>query len=283
MSVAFVSIAMLLLMGVALWLGRVLWHGPKVDSDIEYHAVNTAVLRDQLIELERDFANGILSSHDFIDATHELQRRALNEAEPITNSPRKSSGSKRAALALIVVLPLATALTYFSLGNPAASLPVTAHSAPAVTPADVQAMVNGLETRLATDPDDLEGWLMLARSYRYFGKHENAVAAFEKASPIVQADPLALSEYADTLARISATGFSGEPRRLLERALVLDPREPFTLMVAGTAAFERGDYQSSITYWRELLDQLPAGTEAAHAVANGIERAQQNNNGAMVP
>src|SRR3546814_15746858 len=103
---------------------------------------------------------------------------------------------------------------------------------------------------------------MLARSYRYFGKYENAATAFDNASPIVQADPLALSEYAETLARISGTGFSGEATKLLEHALALDPREPFTLMVAGTAAFEGGDYQSTTNYWQQLLDQLPAGTEA---------------------
>src|SRR3546814_14879827 len=83
-------------------------------------------------------------------------------------------------------------------------------------------------------------------------------------------------------ARISGTGFSGEATQLLERALALDPREPFTLMVAGTAAFERGDYQSTTTYWQQLLDQLPAGTEAAQAVANGIERAQRESAGIMV-
>lgn len=275
MSLIFLSSATLLLACVVQWLGRVLWRGPTSDSDVEHHAVNATVLRDQLAELEQDFANGILSSRDFADAKQELQRRALHEAEPNTNLSQQSLGGKRAAVALIIVLPLATALTYYSLGNPAATLPTPVQSAPAMTQADVQAMVNGLEARLASNPDDPAGWLMLARSYRYFGKYENAATAFDKASPIVQADPLALSEYAETLARISGTGFSGEATRLLERALALDPREPFTLMVAGTAAFERGDYQSTTTYWQQLLDQLPAGTEAAQAVANGIERAQR--------
>src|SRR3546814_12998186 len=81
MSLIFVSSATLLLVCVALWLGRVLWRGSTSDSDIEHHAVNATVLRDQLVELERDFANGSLSSRDFADAKQELQRRVLQEAE----------------------------------------------------------------------------------------------------------------------------------------------------------------------------------------------------------
>src|SRR3546814_14735359 len=81
MSLIFVSSATLLLVCVALWLGRVLWRGSTSDSDIEHHAVNATVLRDQLVELERDFANGSLSSRDFADAKQALQRRVLHEAE----------------------------------------------------------------------------------------------------------------------------------------------------------------------------------------------------------
>ncbi|PLC50850.1 c-type cytochrome biogenesis protein CcmI [Pollutimonas subterranea] len=283
MNLIFLSGATLLLVCVALWLGRVLWRGPTSDSDVEHHAVNATVLRDQLAELEQDFANGILSSRDFADAKQELQRRALHEAEPNTNLSQKSLGGKRAAVALIIVLPLATALTYYSLGNPAATLPTPVQSAPAMTQADVQAMVNGLEARLASNPDDPAGWLMLARSYRYFGKYENAATAFDKASPIVQADPLALTEYAETLARINQMGFKGEPTQLLERALTLNPREPFALTLAGAAALERRDYQSAINHWQQLLEQLPVDSNAAQAVANTIEQIQQEKASVMTP
>src|SRR3546814_7131650 len=90
MSLIFVSSATLLLVCVALWLGRVLWRGSTSDSDIEHHAVNATVLRDQLVELERDFANGSLSSRDFADAKQELQRRVLQEAEPFTKPSQRS-------------------------------------------------------------------------------------------------------------------------------------------------------------------------------------------------
>lgn len=279
MNLIFVGIAALLTGGVSLWLGRTLWHGRKLDSEIEHHAVNATVLRDQLAELERDLANQTLSASDFYAAKQEIQQRVLHEAVPSTVPVRRGHGDKRAAVALIAILPLATVLLYSSLGNPAATLPLPPQSAPAMTEADVENMVESLVARLAENPDDPAGWLMLARSYRYFERYKDAAAAFHKASPIVQADPLALTQYAETLALSSGKGFTSEATRLLAHALALDPRQPFALTLAGTAAFERGDHQAAIDYWQQLLDQLPAGSEAAQAVANGIERARQEENG----
>src|SRR3546814_9248191 len=91
MSLIFVSSATLLLVCVALWLGRVLWRGSTSDSDIEHHAVNATVLRDQLVALERDFANGSLSSRDFAAPKQALLRRLLQESEPITRSEYHTS------------------------------------------------------------------------------------------------------------------------------------------------------------------------------------------------
>ncbi len=275
MNLIFILIAALLAASVTLWLGFVLWRGPKLDSSIEHHAVNASVLRDQLNELEQDRANGILSLHDHAAARQELQRRVLDEATPAQSTGLRPQSSKQAAIALAIVLPVATTLAYLALGNPAAITPPPAQSAPAMTQADVQAMVDSLAARLARNPDDPTGWLMLARSYRYFEKYEDAAAAFAKAATVIQSDPLALSEYAETLARSNQAGFKGEPTQLLERALSLNPREPFALTLAGAAALERQDYPTAIDYWQQLFELLPPDSDAARAVANSIERARQ--------
>lgn len=283
MSLIFVGIAAMLATGVTLWLGRTLWRGYKPDSEIEHHAVNATVLRDQLAELERDVANQTLSVDDFSAAKQEIQQRALHEAVPDPVAVMQGQGDKRAAVTLIVILPLVTMLLYSSLGNPAATLRPPPHNAPMMTQADVENMVESLQARLARNPDDPAGWLMLARSYRYFGKYKDAAAAFSKAGPAIRTDPLALTEYAETLAWSSGTGFTREAMQLLERALSLDPGEPFALTLAGTAALERGDHQVAIKYWRQVLNQLPAGSKAAQVVADGIERAQQENGNARLP
>lgn len=275
MNLIFLLIAVSLVASVTLWLALVLWRGPKLDSGVEHHAVNAAVLRDQLLELEQDRANGLLSSHDHAAAQQELQRRVLDEATPAQNTGLRRHSSKQAAIALAIVLPVAATLTYLSVGNPAAITPPPVQSAAVMTQADVQAMVDSLAARLARNPDDPSGWFMLARSYRHFEKYEEAATAFAKAATVIQTDPLALSEYAETLARSNQTGFKGEPTQLLERALSLNPREPFALTLAGAAALERQDYPTAIDYWQQLLRLLPSDSDAAQAVATSIERARR--------
>ncbi|WP_442593288.1 c-type cytochrome biogenesis protein CcmI [Parapusillimonas sp. JC17] len=276
MSLLFAGIVSLLCTTVALWLGRALWRGPGQGDEIGHHSVNATVLRDQLAELEGDVANRTLSEHDFSVAKQELQRRALDEAIPGSVPATGAHNSRRAAAVVGIVLPVAALLVYAYLGSPAATRPAPAPSAATMTQADVQKMVESLEARLKENPDDPEGWLMLGRSYRYFGRYADAAQAFSKAAPIIEADPLSLAEYAEVIARSSASGFTQEATRLLDRALTLDPDEPFALTLAGRAAFERGEYQAAIGYWQQLLEQFPAGSEAAQAVLNGIDMARRS-------
>lgn len=274
MNLIFIVLAALLVSAVVLRLGFVLWRGPRTDGYLEHHVVNASVLRDQFAELNRDRGNGTLSEQDHEEAVQDLQRRALEEAKPPTTIVSRQPSSKYAALGLAIVLPLASTLMYLRLGNPAAISPVPVQSIPNVTQADVQAMVDSLAARLALNPDDPAGWLMLARSYRYFDRHEDAANAFAKASSAIESDPLALTEYAEALARSSPNGFAGEPSALLGRALALNPKEPFALTLAGAAALERRDYDQAISYWQQLQELLPAESDAARAVNDSIERAR---------
>lgn len=274
MNLIFIVLAALLVSAVVLRLGLVLWRAPRIDGHLEHHVVNASVLRDQFTELDRDRRNGTLSEHDHEEAVQDLQRRALEEAKPPTAIVSRRSSSKYAALGLAIVIPLASTLMYLRLGTPAAISPVPIQSIPNVTQADVQAMVDSLAARLALNPDDPAGWLMLARSYRYFDRYEDAANAFAKAGSAIESDPLALTEYAEALARSSPSGFAGEPTALLGRALALNPKEPFALTLAGAAALERRDYDGAIAHWQQLHELLPPDSDAARAVNDSIERAR---------
>lgn len=274
MNLVFLGIVGALVAGTALWLASALWRGHRSDSGTEHHAVNAAVLRDQLAELEGDVANGTLSKSDFAAAKQELQQRVLHEASPGGAPFASARSSKGIAGAMLIVLPVATLMLYSYLGNPGATVGSSSAAPTSMTQADIQNMVTSLEARLADNPDDPEGWLMLARSYRYLEKFQDAAKAYANALPIIQMDASALTEYAETVARSSEAGFTGQAIQLLQRALTLDPHEPYALTLAGTAAFQHGDNEAAIAYWQQLLGQLPAGSEAAQTVMNGIEQAQ---------
>ncbi|HEY6512949.1 MAG TPA: tetratricopeptide repeat protein, partial [Burkholderiaceae bacterium] len=143
-----------------------------------------------------------------------------------------------------------------------------------ITAAQIEAMVEKLATRLKEQPNDVEGWTMLGRSYAVLGRHEPASAAFKQALALKPDDPALLTDYADTLAASSGGNLEGEPSRLLARALQVDPNNQKALSLAGYAAFNRKDYPLALRHW-EKLAQLAPDSEFTRLIAGGIDEARR--------
>lgn len=54
--------------------------------------------------------------------------------------------------------------------------------------ASVASLLHGLEARLDREPDDAEGWLLLAKSYRHLGRNDDAAAAYRRATDLGRTD-----------------------------------------------------------------------------------------------
>jgi cytochrome c-type biogenesis protein CcmH len=256
-----------------LWLGL---RAPKPRADRK--AANLAIFRDQLADLEREKAEGTLAEADFDQARRELQRRLLEEVEPATDDSATAAihgPSRKTAVALLVLLPSLAILAYGILGNPKALDPARTSAAPKMTAEQINAMVAKLAERMQSNPDDMQGWLMLARSYKAMGRYEDAVAAYARAEKVIDADPELLASYAETIAMATGNGLKGKPSRLIARALEIDPRHPHSLFLAGAAAMETGDNKKGIAYWEALLPQVEPGSEIDQLLRSGIEKMKQ--------
>jgi cytochrome c-type biogenesis protein CcmH len=272
-TLTFFLLAAVLAAIVVLLLVRTLWRGAQIVGQAERSAVNVAVYRDQLAELERDRKAGVLSDEHFDQAKRELQKRVLEEAGVAGKAPATPAPCARtAAVVLAVTLPLAAMGTYFVLGNPDALAPQSRQEQ--VTAAQVEAMVASLAQRLKDNPDDPQGWAMLGRSYRVMGRHGEAAEAFANAGKVVDENSQLLTEYAESLALASQGNLAGKPSDLLDKALELDPGNLYARVLAGSAAYERADYALAVSHWEKVLAQLPAGSDEARSVAESIERAQ---------
>jgi cytochrome c-type biogenesis protein CcmH len=254
-----------------------LWFGQRrraVDADRK--AANLAIYRDQLAELEREQAEGSLAAEDFAQAKTELQRRMLEEVDPQGETAVSTTARSRpTAVFLLLALPLLAVAGYALLGNPAALDPAKTTAQPQMTAADIDAMVEKLAARMQDNPDDMNGWLMLARSYKMLGRYEEAVAAYAKAEKTIAEDPELLASYAETLAMASGEGLTGKALELVEQALKLDPNHAHALFLAGMAAMERGERPAAIAYWEKLLPQVEPGSEFDQMLRQGIEQMKQ--------
>jgi cytochrome c-type biogenesis protein CcmH len=125
-------------------------------------------------------------------------------------------------------------------------------------PPDIEAMVTSLAARLESDPDDLNGWKMLGRSYMTLQNFAAAVGAYERAVEIEK------SQNAQTLVDLGAAllardnaGIQGRTSALFESALALEPNNPNALFYGGIAALNRGDIDLAADRWEILLGLNP--------------------------
>ncbi|MFA7239177.1 MAG: c-type cytochrome biogenesis protein CcmI [Sulfuricellaceae bacterium] len=244
----------------------------KATHSASRRQLNAAIYRDQLSELERDFADGSLSAGDYANDREELQRRLLEDANDAETPAAANVGGKPTALTLAIALPIAAALLYVWLGSPNAIDHAAAQHNTGMV--DLERMVAGLAAKQEKNPDDFEGWIMLGRSYKAFGRFDKAVKALEHALPVIEKDAALLAIYADALAAQAGGKLEGKPRQIIEQALKLDPESNMALDLAGSAAYDRKDFAAAVEYWERLKKLLPPGSENAQSLAAGIADAR---------
>lgn len=245
------------------------------------------VYQAQRQELEREFERRMLGPADREQALEELQRRLLEDTDALAAPAAPPALAERLwvrrslAGLMAVLLPVAALALYLKVGDPQAAATVVAAEPQnhANSGVDVQAMVSGLAARLAQSPDNLEGWIVLARSYEVqedFGKasdaYHQAIAAAQRGNFPVGLQAKLHADLADALASAQDGGMEGPVRQALADALRLDALQPKALALAGAAAVRRGDIAEARQHWQQLLAQLEPGTDMALRVQSDLQR-----------
>jgi cytochrome c-type biogenesis protein CcmH len=277
--IPFIVIAALAAAAAVFWLLRpLLARDAQARAAIDRTQTNLAILRGQLAELDAELARGAISAAEHAESKAELERRVLEEttAAAAAGAPPRRGGRALAG-ALGVALPLAAAGLYLALGEPGALDPqarVAAGHSEQPSRQEIEAMVARLDQRLQSEPDNVEGWAMLARSYFLMQRYADSVRAYERLAQLLPQEPGVLADYADALAMRDGRRLTGRPLELVLRALALDPNHPKALAMAGSEAFDRKDYKTAVQYWERLHAVLPADSEFAANVAASIAEAR---------
>ncbi|MGE5865783.1 MAG: c-type cytochrome biogenesis protein CcmI [Rhizobacter sp.] len=271
----FLVVAAVLTLVVLLRLLWPLWKGGRRGGALSIRQLNSKVYRDQLQELERDLARGQLTAASYQESRDELQRRLLQDVEAAPEAVAASAGDPRAgrwtAVALALLVPLSAAGLYSRVGNTdAIDAPVQG-----ATPEHILKAVERLAATLEKSPENLEGWVLLARAYRSMERFGDSAAAFERAAPLVAQHADLLIENADVLAAASGDQLEGKPMDMVRRALALEPENPMGLMLMGTSAYRRGDMQGAVLQWERLLAVLPPESEESRQVQANIDQARR--------
>jgi cytochrome c-type biogenesis protein CcmH len=252
---------------------------PAAGKRIGREASNVAILRDQLAELDGDLAAGTTTREQYDEARRELERRVLEESTAAQSSAPVPSPSAAWTAALVgSAIPLVALVLYATIGNvesllPGAKRDVASGPSHEVTREQVEEMAAKLATKLEKDPDNVDGWVMLARTYYALQRNADANKAFERAAALRPDDAGLLADFADALASTQG-GIAGQPLMLVERALKIDPTHWKALALAGTAAFDRKDYKQAVAYWEKMKATVPSGSPIAASIDNSIAEAR---------
>jgi cytochrome c-type biogenesis protein CcmH len=247
------------------------------NNNVLRDAANLEILRDQANELEADLNNSLLTQESFEQGRRELQVRLLDEVKS-TEKPIAAvrNPARILAIAMAVLIPLFSVLLYLKIGNVNAMLPPQQQNAGAegfgVLRSDVA--LQELEAKLAKNPQNPDGWLVLARSYSELQRYADAVRAYKELVKLVPKEAQIWTNYADAMAMNNNQSLLGEPTEFINKALELDPDNTTALALAGSAGMERGDYVAAIEHWQKLVALLPPDYPQIQMIIDGINQAR---------
>jgi cytochrome c-type biogenesis protein CcmH len=293
----FWAVAGLIALVVAAVLLRALRRNASVD--VQAAGFDRQVYRDQLAEIERDQARGVIAGDEATRLRSEVARRLLTADRMEANTEMTRAGPSSGIVMGAIALMLAAGFfLYDDMGSPGyADLPLKERIAqaeearaarpdqvqieaalpprPPLAPADpaFQTLVDQLRTAVAQRPDDLQGQQLLARNEANLGNMTAAWRAQERVIALKGADAIATDLLTQATLMIQAADGQVSPQAdvLLQKVLAREPRNDTALFFTGIAHMQVGRYDLAFRYWKEFIETAPDNSPWRDEVRGGIE------------
>ena len=236
-----------------------------------------AVYRDQLAELEREKARGLLEADQAASMETEISRRMLNaarEAQPVLTT----TAPARALTGLIAILfPVAGLVIYLAVGQPGLpGMPLAERNVQqGQDPAKVLAAVEEIKGRLKPTKDDLDRWVMVAEAYEKLGRPKEAVATFRIALQISPDDNGIKAGLGETLIAADGGAVGEEAKKIFESIPADSDSAPPARYYLALAAAQAGDMKTALRGWQSLLADSPADANWIEPTRERIVSASQ--------
>lgn len=278
-------VAVLLIAAALLFLIPPLLQGGAKKKQLARDQINILLYKDQLAELDADLKNGAITQSQFDQAHSDLERGLLEDIkneDTGAGSESKVSGApggNKTAIVVSLLVPVMAFALYNHLGGGAQALhPENVQTSMQVEghQGTLEEQVRKLQDHLQANPDDVEGRVMLARSYYFLKQYRAASDAFARAVTLTgEQDANLLADYADALAMANGRNMAGQPYEIVKKALQVEPTHQKSLWLAATATYQAQDYKTTLQYWEKLIQQFPPGSENYVQMQRNIAEVQQ--------
>lgn len=234
------------------------------------------IYRDQMEEIERDRAAGLIGPSEADAARLELSRRLLAAAQSrdsVKEFGASPSRRRLASLIAIVLIPLGAGGLYLRIGSPELpGQPLAARLVSSPETRSIEALVAQVEAHLERNPNDARGWEVLAPVYMRLGRFGDAVKARRT---VVRLDKPTAAREADLGEALTAEAngiVTADAKSAFERALALDAADFKARFFTGLAAEQDGERARAAAIWRRLIDEAPADAGWTDFVREALAR-----------
>ena len=248
---------------------------------MRHSRTTTADTARRLRALEEAHASGLLDANEYA-----TKRAALANAVPdATALAHRSRAAFASLLGVALLLPLSALLLYRLVGTPEALNPANVTPPQAEHSAeDMEKAIAGLAAKLQQEPNDPQGWALLARAYQAMNRIEASRDAYRQAHEHAPNDNELAVEYAQSIALASPDHrLAGDARALLDAVLKKDPKNQRALWLSGIADYQDEQYPAAIATWKTLLPMLAPDSDVARSVRNEIADAEARRDGREPP
>ena len=265
MTVWIVAIAMASV-ATACVVAPLLWRRAREDDPAAY---DIEVYKDQLDQVGQDYDRGLLTAEQAQAAKTEISRRLLNaDARRSAGGARqeaRSVGQAAAIVSVAILVPAGALGLYAYQGAPnvpgmpfAERTAERAQTASGAQPMNLEAAAAQLLQRLERKPDDLNGWLLLARTYMSLQRYADAASAYEKALGLESGNADITSGYGEALYLAAGEVVTPASRAAFEETLKKQPGDPRARYYLALAAYQAGDRRQALDGWASLVGDSPA-------------------------
>ena len=220
-----------------------------------------AVYRDQLQELDRDIARGLITPAEADTARLEIQRRLL-AADKLPSAAPRLSRSPVLAVVVFAVIAAGSVVSYLRLGAPGLpDLPFSARTAELAQPNgpnQLRQATAALAEKLKQNPADAAGWLLYGRSLAMMNDWDQAEAAYRRAIDLGQNSPEALGDHAEIMVLQAGGTVTPAAEAVFRRILAADPNSGLAKYYLAIAAMQAGEPRKAIDGLQALLGTLPS-------------------------
>ena len=220
-------------------------------------AYDMVVYRDQLAELDKDIARGVLTPEQAEAARAEIYRRMLaaeDAEEALAASAPQAGGRTRGKMVLgfvlFLIIPLSAGFLYTSLGSP--ELPGKPYAERKNSEEFALATeAEKWEAQLAIKPN-AEGFKSLADTYFALRRYQEAVTAYQKVIEMNAGTSTIWSEFGEAIALAHDDMVVPKAHAAFVKALQLDPQDARARFYLGLAETQIHEYRRAVAIWQDL-------------------------------